>query len=461
MKPLFLLLFAMCIPFPAWTHPTSIDKDGMLKANGKRVFILGLYQGAQDDAYAAEVADAGFNLIRCGSSKEDLDRAQAHGLQAWIPLGGVAVSNDKEAEQLKTVVDSWKNHPALAVWEGPDEILWNVWYSRWMNAEKRWNEVEQAFKKYKETHSSSGNPDTLHSQWLRYRQTGRFALVEEVEESLRKVLEMPPANERLSEWRNYLDPLYEQLERGTGIIRKADPHHVQWFNHAPRNSMEDLTRFGTVADIVGCDIYPVPPDAVNGHSDLIDKTITSVGAYTRRMAESAPGKPVWMVLQGFGWKDISEGGSTARPTYGETRFMAYHAIVYGARGILYWGTHSIERDSELWSDIKKVVSELDSLQPFLSAPDRTDDFGLVELPTFRSTDDRRVLFMAKERDGQWAFIVVNEADEATQFDLLGLEQLNGKTLDVLNENESLVVKDGRVTYGLPRRGASVLMIKDE
>ncbi len=458
MRTVLLLLFATCTAFCAWTHPTSIDKDGMLKVNGERVFILGLYQQAEDDAGAAEVADAGFNLIRCGSSKEDLDRAQAHGLEAWIPLGGVAVSSDKDAEQLKSIVDSWKNHPALAVWEGPDEILWNVWYSRWMNAEKRWNEVEQVFKKYKETHSSPGNPDALHAQWLRYRRTGRFALAEGVEEDLRKTLEMPPANERLSEWCNYVDPLYEQLERGTDVIRKADPQHVLWFNHAPRNSMEDLTRFGTVADIVGCDIYPVPPDSSNGHSDLIDKTITSVGAYTRRMAKSAPGKPVWMVLQGFGWKDIGGGGSTARPTYSQTRFMAYDAIVYGARGILYWGTHAIERDSELWSDIKKVVSELDSLQPFLSAPDRNDGYSLAEYPSSRS-DERPVVFMAKERDGRWAFIVVNEADEATQFDLCGLEKLNGKELEVLNEGESLVVKNGRVTYGLPGRGASVLVTK--
>ena len=136
-------------------------------------------------------------------------------------------------------------------------------------------------------------------------------------------------------------------------LRQLDPAHPVWMNHAPRNQVAQLAAFNQGADIVGCDIYPVPFTTKVGHSDLAERTAAAVGAYTERMQQSAPGKPVWMVLQGCGWGDIQpqrtdeERKELRRPNWKETRFMAYDAIVRGARGILYWGTHAIEKDSKL------------------------------------------------------------------------------------------------------------------
>src|SRR5690606_26326563 len=129
----------------------------------------------------------------------------------------------------------------------------------------------------------------------------------------------------------------EGMREGYSLLRTLDPKHPVWMNHAPRNQIAQLMAFNDAADIVGCDIYPVPFSADNGHSDIGLRTIASVGAYTDRMQESAPGKPVWMVLQGFGWSDIQPERKEfmRRPEGHETRFMAYDAIVHGARGILY------------------------------------------------------------------------------------------------------------------------------
>ena len=73
-----------------WAGATKMDEDGMLLVDGKRCFILGLYEEAKDDSFAKDVAQAGFNLIRVGADKESLDRAAKYGLNAWIPLGGLS-----------------------------------------------------------------------------------------------------------------------------------------------------------------------------------------------------------------------------------------------------------------------------------------------------------------------------------------------------------------------------------
>ncbi len=455
MLPLVLML---CSSISA--SPTEIDTDGMLRVDGKRVFVLGLYENADSDAFAAEVAKAGFNLVRSKATQEALDRADTHGLQCWIPLGGIAVSSEKQEENLRSLIEKFRHHPALAVWEGPDETLWNVWWLRWNRAIRRWNTVEDAFKKADKSADNYEQIENLYSEWRRYRHTARYAQADAVEEKLREMLNLSPADEKLSEWRKHLDPLFEQLERGTRIVRTTDPNHVIWFNHAPRNSMADLTRFGKIADVVGCDIYPVPFGPHVGHSDLAERNLASVGAYTQRMGRSAPGKPVWMVLQGFGWSDIGETSEERpRPNFDQTRFMAYDAVVNGARGVLYWGTFAVEKDSRLWSDIKKVISEMHDLQPFLAAEDATKRVKLEMHPSSGS-GEKGVVMLAKERNNEWAFFTVNEADYPIAFDISGLSRLNGRAVEVLDEPETLTVKEGKITYGLSARSVAVLLIRD-
>ena len=107
------------------------------------------------------------------------------------------------------------------------------------------------------------------------------------------------------------DELTQEVARGCRVIRQLDSKHIIWQNHAPRNSVMSLRKYNQAVDAAGCDIYPVPFSPTSGHSDLKDTNISSVGAYTDRMREAAPGKSIWMVLQGFGWRDLSESGGVA------------------------------------------------------------------------------------------------------------------------------------------------------
>lgn len=47
-------------------------------------------------------------------------------------LGGaldLSTNVPQRAAQLTEIVERVGKHPALLVWEGPDEILWNQWWS--------------------------------------------------------------------------------------------------------------------------------------------------------------------------------------------------------------------------------------------------------------------------------------------------------------------------------------------
>lgn len=450
---LFIISFVSVIPL--WSHPTAIDHDGMLLVNGERRFVLGLYQQAQDDAFAKEVAEAGFNLIRCGLSLEELDRAEQAGLMAWISPPGWNIGTTEQEEAFKANIDAFKTHPALSVWEGPDEALWNIWWVRWNTALARWSEVDKAIQSW---NGEAGQKETLAKQYKRMRALANralFAEAEEIETELRARLQLEPKEKNLSGWYQHVEPLKHELQTGSRMVRKTDPDHVIWFNHAPRNTLDDLALFGTVADVVGCDIYPVPFGPLVGHSDLRERNLACVGAYTKQMAQSAPGKPVWMVLQGFGWDDLGEGSAGTerpRPTYEQTRFMAYDAIVNGARGILYWGTFTLNAESEFRRDLKKVISELKEYQPFLSARDKR--LKLKPHPRWGSSE-KGLVMLAKQAGDRWGIFLVNEADEPIAFDLGGLKSCS--RLRDSTTGEILEVQEGQITYGVPGGGVTILV----
>lgn len=131
----------------------------------------------------------------------------------------------------------------------------------------------------------------------------------------------------------------EPLQRAYDLVRELDPHHPVVLIQAPRGEMENLRRYNAVGDIVGFDIYPIgyPPGA-NSQFVATNHEISMVGDYTRRAVELAAGrKGVWMTLQ-IAWSGVVKPGKTLRfPTFPEERFMAYQAIINGARGLMFFG----------------------------------------------------------------------------------------------------------------------------
>ena len=434
-----------------------LSPNRMVLVDGQPRLIIGLYEHLDDEERLAEVAAAGFNLVACPAHRAALDRVHKHGLRAWINLGGnLNLRGDDQAGRTKLLatVNRFKDHPALLVWEGPDEPLWNVSHVR----ERYFG--EQEFPAMAAA-AAAGAGDRAEIETLIRRCRGRYERAEwEAFEAARAAVwkrlgrQPPRPNVRMSTIAADARRLGDGLTRGFEAVRQADPGHILWLNHAPRNSIASLRHFNRAVDIAGCDIYPVPFNFRVMHSDLTDRNLTSVGAYTDRMRAAAPGKAVAMVLQGFGWRDLGKDKPEdpnigRRPTWSESRVMAYEALIHGASAVLYWGTAYIDKPSPLWRDLLAVAGELRALEPALVAPSVEPAPRCVAQESFGSIDGQGPALMLKKVASDYVLIAVNEQVHGLAFTVSGLpRELDGRTLYCFTSGESHAVKSQAFSDGM-------------
>ena len=163
-------------------------------------------------------------------------------------------------------------------------------------------------------------------------------------------------------------------------IKQIDPDHPLVIIQAPIGTAAQLAPYKAAFDVTGADVYPVsyPPGA---HTQTPNRDISVVGDVTRKMVGVSGGKPVWMTLQ-IAWSgvvpDKEHPGRVPRfPTLQAERFMAYQAIVAGARGLVFFGGHLTQvaspADSRLgwnwtfWQEVlRPLVAEL-SASPAIGA----------------------------------------------------------------------------------------------
>lgn len=195
--------------------------------------------------------------------------------------------------------------------------------------------------------------------------------------------------------------------------RAAMPTCAFWQNQAPRNHIADLARYVRWADVTGMDIYPVEGA---DHSDLPNKTLSVVGAEMDKQhrttlppelqadATAAGRKPVWAILQGFGWSAWEKDPKVHKraPTWDETRFMAYDAVLHGAVGIVYWGASYEAQDSAIWDALRRTARELADITPALVSAERVT-VGVEGAPG--------VLAQGRRVDGKLWIIAANEGPE--------------------------------------------------
>jgi hypothetical protein len=110
-----------------------------------------------------------------------------------------------------------------------------------------------------------------------------------------------------------------------------DPSRLWVTIEAPRGPAADLALFNPVTDIHGVDDYPV---TINNP----DPNLQLVGKWTAVMNSLTPARPVWTTLQicsSGSWDKTT--GEFVLPTYEQERYMAYDAIVNGARALTFFG----------------------------------------------------------------------------------------------------------------------------
>lgn len=134
-------------------------------------------------------------------------------------------------------------------------------------------------------------------------------------------------------------------------LRARDPDHPVAIIEAPRAPSlkphgpdRPLTQaavrpYAAACDIHGVDIYPVSsPPGRHAGGPPVKTDIGVVGDVTRLVAAASRRKPVWTTLQ-IAWSGVLPPHPVVFPTFEQARFMAYDAIVAGARGLFFFGGH--------------------------------------------------------------------------------------------------------------------------
>ncbi len=342
------LLLAPCLLLAASPPSGFISKDG------KVLFPIGSYEIPKDDAGLKEMADAGINLFRCGG-KADLDRVAAVGGKGWVPLSMQLGGAD---QRLRAHILEVKDHPALAAWEGPDEIVWG-------------------FTAFSGLFRNKTYPS--RNEW--WRQTPLA-----IDFSEREAAKVMP-----------------NLISAAKLIRQLDPNgRPIWINEAARSDLKFIRQYLDSIDITGCDDYPI---------HAATRKPMSVADYTTRFRKAGREKPVWMVLQGFAWGQL-EGinEDTTYPTFSETRAMAWSTITHGAKAVLYWGMSAAPPDPAFRQSLYAMTSELAAVEPFLVAPEATATrVEVIDSEEF-DTPSRGVTSIARRVGTDWLVVLVNEDD---------------------------------------------------
>jgi hypothetical protein len=184
----------------------------------------------------------------------------------------------------------------------------------------------------------------------------------------------------LGAWKGADEPLHGNvapigLAAAYDFVRSRDPSHPVVIIQAPqaRNGPLTVARlrpYAAAGDIHGVDIYPIshPPGL---HAGRPNKDISVVGDVTAIVVQASPGKEHWTTLQ-IAWSGVLPPAHVPIfPNLHEERFMAYQAIVAGARGLVFFGgditkaMNPADADSgwnwTFWHTVLKyVVQELNS-----------------------------------------------------------------------------------------------------
>ena len=241
------------------------------------------------------------------------------------------------------------------------------------------------------------------------------------EQLLRKIVAAFETHPGLGAYKGVDEPLHggvpaAGLVRAYRVLRAIDPAHPVVIVQAPLGTVAELARYRLAFDVTGADIFPVayPPGQ---HAGGANRDLSVVGDVTRKMVEAAGGKPVWTTLE------IAWSGTTASrqhpdlvprfPSLHDERFMAYQAIVSGARGLAFFGGHLIQIARPVdakagwnWTFwelvLRPLLIELTStaVQPALVAPNAgtTVTAGAADVELVTRQDDRFVYVIAVRRD---------------------------------------------------------------
>jgi Ca2+-binding RTX toxin-like protein len=232
-----------------------------------------------------------------------------------------------------------------------------------------------------------------------------------------------------------------------------DDEH-QWVTiEAPRGTAAQLQPYTAVTDVHGVDVYPVTLQ--DSSPDLHD-----VGTWTKTIASVTPSQAVWTTLQVCDTASYDTSGRYVLPTLAQERYMAYDAIVNGARSLAFYGGNipgcwsASDRQYgwnwTFWSTVlKPLLAELNAssaLAPALVSPSTTQVL---------KTNDDSTEAISRAGSGSDLWVIAARSGPGTQpVAISGLP--SGITSGtVYTENRSVTVQNGSLTDDFAQWGVHV------
>jgi len=110
-----------------------------------------------------------------------------------------------------------------------------------------------------------------------------------------------------------------------------DPSQLWVTIEAPKGTIADIAPYSSVTDIHGVDIYPI---TIGNYAPNLQR----VGKWTASLVAATPLAPVWTTIQicASGSYDKTTG-EFVLPTLQQERYMAYDAILNGAKALTFYG----------------------------------------------------------------------------------------------------------------------------
>ena len=307
---------------------TSSDSSGTVVLDGAKAFPIVLAKGPEHDSttpdgkngYAA-VAAAGVTMLKIGPATTP-----------WTPADITAANADDQAAAANGL-STWVNLSTVATataGSAGDLLLQQVVGS--LNADPgssaiaMWKGVDEPFW-------SGNSPGQL--QFAYCRSTGRGT----------------------ASW--------------CGGEPVLDSDHAWVTIEAPKGTAAQIAPYSAVTDIHGVDIYPVTLQTPT-------PDLHQVGTWTSTVASVTPSNAVWTTLEICASGNYDGTGTFVLPTFAQERYMAYDAIVNGARSLAFYGGNNpgcwnASDTAHGWnwtfwdSVLEPLVSELNAASPLAPA----------------------------------------------------------------------------------------------
>ena len=367
-------------------HDARGPARSVVSRDGQPLFALGMYERPRNDDEWRRWQEAGINLVKAGN-REQLDENWKWGMHATVHAPMI-VHDDDGGSRLVEFVNSLKDHPALVVWEAPDEAIWWAWRLERAQPPRFWGPHKEV------------------------------------------------AEARIAR----MDSLVRGLTWGAALIREHDPGRRLWINEACQSSQASLARCAPSLDIVGFDYYyPIPasdrrPCSTWG-STRTASTRRRRAAICGSCSRPSPGAPC----------QIARGRTSCRPwsrcvTWRGSRSPTAPPASSG-------GGSAYEEDREsLMNNLLPVVSELSQLHPFLTSA------TIHSVPGRQRTEPvsvaaRRDRAVARRHGERTMLVLINEDGTPADLIIQGLDWLDAEDLRPLTpvSSDLTTIEDGIIT----------------